>query len=360
MNTQTIRYLFGFRLAGVLASLALLGACAIAPENDTLAEARDQVEQARQTPAVTEHAPLVLEQAEESLSRAESLWEEEGRDEMEAVEHHAYLAEQQATIALQRAARGEAQEQVEQASRTREQVLRQAREQELQAAQERAEQAEMQAESAQQRAQTVEEQFEIAQKEAETAQEEVETARTRSEEEDQQLQELRETVESLQAQQTDRGTVLTMQEVLFDFGEAELNPGGERAIEQLASFLEQNPDRQLLVEGYTDNIGDEEVNEDLARRRADAVRGQLAAAGVSEDRIQVQAHGEDYPVATNETAAGRQLNRRVEVVVGAQGEDTPEPRDSAPAATDTGSDAGVDSPEADSDTQSEANQQQGN
>lgn len=337
MNTHVFLNSLNARSAGALASLALISSCALTPENDSLAEAREQVEQAQQTPAVTEHAALTLEQAEESLATAESLWDEEGRDEQEAVEHHAYLAERQATVAIQRAAQGEAQKEVEQASRTREQVVRRARERELQAARDRAEQAEMEAESAQQQARTREEQYQSARDQAASAQAQTEAERQ------QELQELRETVESLQAQQTERGMVLTMKDVLFDFGQSEMNPGGARTMEQLASYLERNPDRQILVEGYTDNIGDPEFNRELARQRAEAVREQLAAAGIDTNRIQVEAHGEEYPIATNETAAGRQLNRRVEVVVANAGKGTPEPRDEsgdqAPEATETGSPA---------------------
>lgn len=316
MKTQTWVEVFDFRLGAVLASMLVLAACATTPENEMLAEAREQVEQAQEMPAVTEHASLTLQQAEQSLAKAESLWEEEGRDETEAVEHHAYLAERRAAAAIQQAARGKAQEEVAQASETREQVMRRAREQELQAARERAEQAEQQ----------IEEQYQAAQQEQALDEQE------QTEEQRQQMQELRQTVESLQAQQTERGMVLTMSDVLFDFGESDLNPGGARTMEQLASFLEENPDRQILVEGYTDNIGDAEFNEELARRRAESVREQLVAAGIDRNRIEVQAHGENYPIATNETTAGRQLNRRVEVVVAREGEGTPEPRNSSPAA----------------------------
>lgn len=299
MKTQPIRYLPGFGLAGLL-SLALLGGCATTPENEMLAEARQTVNQAQQTPAVTQHAALKLQQAEESLLKAENLWEEEGDDEVQQVEHYAYLARQQANTALARAELGETRARIDEIASAREEVLREAREEELQAAQQRVERAERQ-------------------------------ARLARGGEDEDMQELRRTVESLQAQQTERGMVLTLNDVLFDFDESNLKPGGERAIEQLADFLEANPDRQLLVEGYTDAIGDEQYNQQLAQRRADSVREQLVEAGISPERIEIQAQGEKYPIATNETTAGRQLNRRVEVVIGSRGDGTPEPRTESPS-----------------------------
>ncbi|MEX1032742.1 MAG: OmpA family protein [Cellvibrionaceae bacterium] len=323
MNTQLVRNISDRMKFGLVVTLVvLLSACASMPDEteNLMTEAERHIEQARQTPAVAQYASRELQQAESSLSQAKSLWDEKGRDEKQAVEHHAYLARQQAATALQLAALGEARAEIEQVSEQRNQVLMQAREREVDVARERADQAETRAEATEQRYRTEQRQ-----------------ARQRSDDESQrQLEELRQTVESLQAQQTERGMVLTMEQVLFDFGEAELNPGGERALGQLARFLEQNPDRQVLVEGYTDNIGDENFNRDLSQRRADSVRSQLLARGISENRVETRGHGENYPVATNETIAGRQMNRRVEVVVGYQGQDTPQPRNESPQAETNG------------------------
>lgn len=303
MKTLSIGNPLRLGLAAAL-SLALLGGCATTPENDMLSEARQEVNQAQQTPAVTQYAALKLQEAEENLQKAENLWEEEGDDEVKKVEHYAYLAKQQAATALARGELGQAREQMDQIASVREQILRQSREEQLQAAEARAETAEQRAER---------------------------LARSQGRQEDQDLQELRQTVKSLKAQQTDRGMVLTLGDVLFDFDQSDLKPGGERAIQQLAQFLEENPDRQILVEGYTDSIGDQNYNQQLAQRRADAVREQLVQQGISPDRVEIKAQGESYPVATNETTAGRQLNRRVEVVIGQAGDGTPEPRQESPA-----------------------------
>lgn len=326
MNTPNYSNLRGFGI-GALTSLALLTGCANLPEtNATYAEAQETIERAREMRGVSRYAALKLQQAEESLAQAEGIWEEHGNDRIEDVEHHAYLAKQQAATAIARAELGDTRDEMRRVSQTREQVLRQARERELLTARQRAAQAELEAQTAQERAQQLEQRYQTAQQDAQTAQQEAEAARNQREQENRELQELRDTVKSLQAQQTERGMVLTMNEVLFDFGDSQLKPGGARAVEQLARFLEENADRKVLVEGYTDAVGDEDFNRELARARAQAVQQELVSAGVSRDRIEVQGHGEQFPVASNETNAGRQLNRRVEVVIGSRGNQSPEPR----------------------------------
>lgn len=281
-------------------ALALLGACAGTPENELLADARQEVQRAEQTQAVSRHAAIKLQEAQNSLEKAEALWEQEGPDSIEEVEHHAYLARQQALTAIQRGALGEADEDIAEARAAREQVVRDSRERELAAAQIRAEEAEA----------------------------ELAAADVRSLEEEAALAELQARVEDLQAQQTERGTVLTLRDVLFDFGQAEVKPGAERSIEQLAAYLEESGDRRVLVEGYTDSVGDESFNEQLSKQRAQAVREQLVAAGIDPERIESVGHGENYPIASNDTPYGRQLNRRVEVVVAPTPGENPQPRSS--------------------------------
>ncbi|MGQ9426699.1 OmpA family protein [Gilvimarinus sp. F26214L] len=313
MDTQEKVFRKGFGLAAAFAFVLMAG-CASTPENEMVSEARQTVETAQQSPEVAQHAAVKLQEAERSLAQAEQLLEQGGEENTRAAEHQAYLAKQQATTANQRAALGEAREEVAEASQMREQILRQSREDELQTAERRAQTAERRLESARARAQSAEER----------------TAQSQSQSEEQELAELQETVRSLQAQQTERGMVLRMGDVLFDFGDDELKPGGERSVRELARYLERNPDRRLLVEGYTDAVGAEDFNRQLSERRAESVREQLVAAGIEEDRIEVRGHGEGFPIATNETTAGRQLNRRVEVVVGSEDQQSPEPRTESP------------------------------
>jgi outer membrane protein OmpA-like peptidoglycan-associated protein len=123
-------------------------------------------------------------------------------------------------------------------------------------------------------------------------------------------------VNQLKATPTPRGLVLTLGDVLFDTGRAELNPGAGRKLDQLAQFLNEHKDRRVQIDGFTDSVGTDSYNEDLSRRRADAVKSALMFRGVDSPRIATQGYGKAYPVANNSDSGGRQLNRRVEVVIG--------------------------------------------
>jgi outer membrane protein OmpA-like peptidoglycan-associated protein len=109
--------------------------------------------------------------------------------------------------------------------------------------------------------------------------------------------------------------VVTLGDMLFDTGKAQLLPGGSRNITKLAEFFAKNPDRTASIEGHTDNVGSAAMNYTLSERRANAVMGALVAAGVPRGNLSTRALGPDMPAATNDTAAGRQMNRRVEIVI---------------------------------------------
>jgi outer membrane protein OmpA-like peptidoglycan-associated protein len=122
-------------------------------------------------------------------------------------------------------------------------------------------------------------------------------------------------VNELEAQQTERGLVLTLGDVLFDVNEATLKSGGERAVNQLTNFLQEYPERNVLIEGHTDNTGSDSYNQQLSQRRANAVRQALITSGIAGTRIRATGLGEQFPKASNNTGAGRQQNRRVEVII---------------------------------------------
>ena len=126
---------------------------------------------------------------------------------------------------------------------------------------------------------------------------------------------LRAEMEALQAEKTERGMVLTLGDVLFDLNKADLKPAGMRTVRRLSDFMMQYEDRRVRVEGYTDSTGSESYNQDLSERRAMAVRDALMAEGIARSRIEVMGYGEAYPVVSNDTSAGRQQNRRVEIVI---------------------------------------------
>jgi len=123
-------------------------------------------------------------------------------------------------------------------------------------------------------------------------------------------------LDALKATPTPRGLVMTLGDVLFDTGRAELKSGAGRKMDQLAQFLVEHPDRRVQIDGFTDSIGTDSYNEDLSQRRADAVKTALINRGVQPSRIGTEGYGKAYPVANNTDSGGRQLNRRVEVVIG--------------------------------------------
>jgi outer membrane protein OmpA-like peptidoglycan-associated protein len=131
----------------------------------------------------------------------------------------------------------------------------------------------------------------------------------------QQAMELQRQLEILQARPTDRGLVLTLGDTLFATGKAELKSGATVNLDRLTAFMNEYPKRTAAIEGFTDSMGSDEMNQSLSQRRADAVKGYLVGQGVSSTRLSASGRGENSPVADNESAAGRQQNRRVEVVI---------------------------------------------
>ena len=122
-------------------------------------------------------------------------------------------------------------------------------------------------------------------------------------------------IEALEAEITDRGVVLTLGDVLFATGSSDLQKDANNSLNKLVSFLNQYPDRQVLIEGHTDDVGSVEFNRGLSERRAESVRGSLRQQGIASRRLATAGLGMERPVANNGTAAGRQQNRRVEIII---------------------------------------------
>ena len=127
--------------------------------------------------------------------------------------------------------------------------------------------------------------------------------------------ELQREIDAMHAQSTDRGVVLTLGDVLFETGKADLKPSAVNDLTQLVTFLNKYPERTVAIEGHTDNVGSEDFNLGLSQRRAESVRSYLMRQGIDGSRIETKGMGESAPVASNDTAGGRQQNRRVEVII---------------------------------------------
>jgi outer membrane protein OmpA-like peptidoglycan-associated protein len=313
------------------ATVVALAACQTTDRvHADLSAASAAVAQASSDPFVSRSGALELQRARQILRQAETAWV--GNRDEDLARHLAYLAQQRArtAMALGEQARAEAvmqsaaaeRERIRLAARTREAELatQQARDAQssAQAAQSSAEVAQARAQSAEASAQSAQEQAEQARQ---RAQEQAEQARLRAEAQSQAAQRdtervaaLERDLQSLQSRQTQRGLVVTMGDVLFATGRAELFAGAQRNVDQLASVLRQYPERRVLIEGFTDSVGSAASNVTLSQRRAEAFRQALMARGVASERMEVRGHGARYPVADNRTPAGRQQNRRVEVL----------------------------------------------
>lgn len=274
-----------YNLVVTLAVASILAACASAPKkNDQLDQARAEVQTLSQDPLSSQAASRELTSARGELQQAEDALQK-GRPP-EEVTHLAYLATRHAQAGEARVAEARARERVTQGEADRNRVLLDARTREAEAAKA----------SAQNNAQA-----------AEAARQDALSARADAETSAQQLA-------ALQAEQTKRGMVMTLSDVLFDTGKSTLKPGADLALNRLGEFMRQNPDTRLIVEGHTDSRGSDEYNQQLSQQRAQAVSDALANRGVTNGRVQVVGRGEGYPVASNDSAEGRQQNRRVEII----------------------------------------------
>jgi outer membrane protein OmpA-like peptidoglycan-associated protein len=137
---------------------------------------------------------------------------------------------------------------------------------------------------------------------------------------DQMLEENRRIIEELRmrgadVRTTERGVVVNLPDVLFEFDSAQLTPDARRIGRDLANAIQGVPGRHIAIEGHTDAIGTIEYNQKLSESRAHSVASELVTQGVARSRISTVGFGETRPIASNKTESGRQRNRRVEVVI---------------------------------------------
>lgn len=337
---------FRLTIATAIGGLLLVGCGASRP--DALQQARNQLQGAQQDTQVSANAPLPLYEASQSYLRAEQAWQDGAGDD--EVKHLAYIVNQKVEIARQAAQQKTAQAETQRLAAERERIVLEARSREAEQARRLAEaharetlQARQQAllsgrdaEQAREQALAKAREAEIAQQQAEKrAQEldllrqqsqarvrELEQAQLRAEQAAAQNKKLEQELSELKARQTERGLELTLSSVLFDFDKATLKPGAERSLAPLVDFLTTDSTRRVTIEGHTDSLGSDAYNRQLSQQRAEAVRDWFAQRGIQPDRMTARGLGEDYPIATNATEAGRQENRRVAIIVANPSEQT--------------------------------------
>ena len=280
-------------------ALMALAACQTTPTpNPDLVAARSSLEQARGNPYVARSGAVELQNAQLALTRAETAWATD--HDVDQTRHLAYLASKRADIAMAIGLQAQSDERVQQFTAEREKVRLQARTRE-------ADMATADARAAQTDARN-------AQTDAQISKDQADAARLLALQQAGRAETLERELSDLQARKTDRGMVVTLGDVLFDTGKATLQPGAQRSVSQLVQVLTRHPERRVLIEGFTDSVGSDEMNLQLSQRRAEAFQRELMNGSIASDRIEVRAWGEANPVADNSSAAGRQRNRRVEVL----------------------------------------------
>ena len=345
MNTK-------FLLTTLTAALVAAGCASTSSPPPALVEARNTVSTASADPNVLANAPLELKKASDALGRAEhALSKGEDID----VNHNSYLATQRARAAIAAGNAKASEDMIRTAEVERERARADARAREARraqasasvaradardaradanfqrdqaaaaqaqtaGAQQQAQAAQLDAAAAASQAAAAQAQAANAQNQAVAAQNQAAVAQNQAAASDAYAASLSRQLAALEALKTERGMVITLGDVLFEFNRAEVKPIAQTRMAQLADFLKQYPDRRVSIEGHTDNIGTPSYNADLSQRRAEAVKSQLVGMGIASDRIATVGYGKDFPVAANDTDTNRAINRRVEVVISETGQ----------------------------------------
>lgn len=275
-----------------LIAVAILAGCSSVPQNSSLTDARNRYNSAFSNPQVTNLAALELKDAGDSLSKADQALSK--GESTATVNHLSYIAYQKVAIAQEIAKRKAAELAVADASAKRDQMRLEARTAEADAARQQAA---------------------ISQETVDQQAAALAAAGAKSQRDQALIAQQQQQLSDLNAKKTARGLVITLGDVLFSSNKAQLKSGGMRNMQKLADFLNQYPQHKVLIEGYTDSIGSDSLNQKLSERRAVSVKTALIGMGISSERITTQGYGEAFPVAGNDTASSRQLNRRVEIIL---------------------------------------------
>src|ERR1700722_13536867 len=302
-----------------------------------LLEARNAVVIAKAAGA-QQYAPDSLTKAEDMLQRAEDYYQRKqgvtpigtaARGATQMAEDARVLTlrrEREAKIEADRRAHEEAQAKAEADAAAAQQQAAQAQAQSSEDARRRAEaeQSEADARRRQADAQAQQQQALAQQQQAEAAAAAAQQAASLADQQRQEAIRQKEAMRArllaqlnqvLQTRDTARGLIVSMPDVLFDFNKYTLKPEARERLARISGIVLAYPDLKLQIEGYTDSIGTDEYNLELSQKRADGVRAYLISSSVPPDHVNAQGFGKADPVADNSTAAGRKLNRRVDMIV---------------------------------------------
>jgi outer membrane protein OmpA-like peptidoglycan-associated protein len=318
--------------AGLVLMLVLVTACVAAPKKDlALDRVRGELDDLKSNSELAGYAPLALGEAERALRKAELA---SGDDLYRS--YLVYMADRRIQIARTMAEREQHEKILDALEKQHSEMLIKASQMEAGQARMDAERARLLVATTTEDAQRAEQEKQQAlQKEAESARaaklsaEEADQARRLAESQaseakyarleaelaSQQIDSLQRQLENLQLRQTESGVVVTLGDVLFASGQAQLVEGGRSSLEEVVDLLQTEPDKKIRVEGHTDSLGDAEANLKLSEQRAQAVLDALVSLGVDSSRITSMGMGEDFPIASNDDEEGRARNRRVDVIL---------------------------------------------
>jgi outer membrane protein OmpA-like peptidoglycan-associated protein len=295
---------FSRTLVATAVAAALVTACASAPTKPAgSAEVRSKLTQLQANTDLASRAPVAMKDADAAVRMAEKPQPDES-----LARHLVFMADRKVDTAKALAETSLAEDQRTTLSEQREKARLDARTHEADVA--KGQVAAARTDSAEQKLAADRSRIDADAARASAANAQLQTAELQK-----QALEMQKQLDDMNAKVTERGVVLTLGDVLFTTGKADLKAAATGNLNKLATFLGQYPTRTVLIEGYTDNVGSDDYNQGLSQRRADGVKSFLATQGVGLVRLSSLGKGESDPVADNSSSEGRQLNRRVEVVI---------------------------------------------
>lgn len=279
-----------------IAILTIAACGTTSPKSDDAMVVRDKLTNLQSNSQLASRAPVEIKEAEVAVRAAE-----QAKINTDLAEHRILLADRSIDLAAARAQSRLLVDQRKGLSEERDKVRLDERTREARVAQSDAAQSRNEATK--------------ARNDAADARNDAVQARLDTNASERRAADLKAEIATLNAEATDRGLVVTLGDVLFSTDKSDLKPGTTSNLDKLVAFLIKYGDRTLVIEGHTDNTGEKGYNQSLSQRRADSVMNYLLSKGIASGRLSAYGKGEGSPISGNESATGRQLNRRVEVII---------------------------------------------